>query len=277
MNPTELIEGLSASMAQYPLAAMLVAVAGGTLSTTVCPCTLPTGVGIVGYIGGSTAAGSAAGGAAGGPAGGPAAAAGGPAGVPSNRGVEVLPRQNFHPPAGGAALSLAFFLGLVLALTVLGTGAAAAGSLLPRYDAAFSVVAGVVTAAVGVAALAGPWVRRRVPDPDIRQRGGMAGAFSYGIAYSVATITSSAGPLVLVLTVATAMGQPLYGALLSLAFAVGRGLPFLALGLAAGHVSRRMAPWLGRLDRGRRTVEVVSGIVLIGLAVYFFWLARVLS
>jgi cytochrome c-type biogenesis protein len=257
VNPADFIQGLSASVAQYPLAALLVALVGGALSTSVCPCTLPTGVGILGYVGGNV---------------GGAAAAYAGAGMPN------LPLPSRRAPAGpsGAALSLAFFVGLVAALTSMGAAAAAAGSLLTRYDAAFSLVAAAVTGTVGVAALAGPWVRRRLPDPNIRQRGGVAGALVYGVAYSVATITSSAGPLVLVLTVATAMGRPGYGALLSLAFAVGRGLPFLALGIAAGHAGRRLAPWLERLDRGRRTVEIVSGFALIGLAGYFVWLATAL-
>ena len=247
VNPAAFIEGLGAAVAQYPLAAVAVAVVGGGLSTSVCPCTLPTGVGIVGYVG------SAVGGT-----------------------VARAEGASRQPVASGAALSLAFFAGLVVALTALGAGAAAAGRLLTRYDAAFSMIAAVLTGAVGVAALAGPWVRRRGPDPDIRQRSGVAGAVAYGVAYSVETITSSAGPLVLLLTVAAAMGRPVYGALLSLAFAVGRGLPFLALGLAAGQAGGRLSPWLERLDRGRRTVEIASGVALLGLAGYFLWLATVL-
>lgn len=260
MNPAEFIQGVSASVAQYPLAALLVALAGGALSTSVCPCTVPTGIGIVGYVGGSV---------------------GGAATYPGARAPSVVPSPGARvgPPGSapsGATLSLAFFVGLVATLTALGTGAAAAGRLLTRYDVAFSVLAGVVSAAVGVAALAGPWVRRRVPDPHVRQRGGAAGALAYGVAYSVATITSSAGPLVLLLTVAAAIGRPAYGALLSLTFAAGRGLPFLALGLAVGHVGRRLGPWLERLDRGRRWVEIMSGVALLGLAGYFVWLATVL-
>lgn len=108
MNPTDLIDGLSKSVAQYPLAALLVAVAGGALSTSVCPCTLPTGVGLIAYIGGS--------------------------------GAVVVGRARSAP--GGAKLGLAFFVGLVVALTALGAAAAAAGRLLTRYDAAFSVTAG---------------------------------------------------------------------------------------------------------------------------------------
>ena len=34
MNPADFIEGLSASVAQYPLVALLVAIAGGIFSTS---------------------------------------------------------------------------------------------------------------------------------------------------------------------------------------------------------------------------------------------------
>lgn len=236
MNPADLIDGLAASIAQYPLVALVVAVAGGIFSTSTCPCTLPAGVGIVGYIGTHT-----------------------------NATVETGRRR-------GAALSMAFFIGLALTLVALGAAASVVGRLLTRWDAAFAVGAAVVALVAGVATLFGPALRRRVPDPAVRRRGGVVGALAYGVTYSMATITTSAGPLILLLTVATAMGRPLYGALLSLAYGVGRGLPFLALGLFAG----RIGAWIERADRARRPVEVISGVALLGLAGYFVWLAGVL-
>jgi len=166
------------------------------------------------------------------------------------------------------ALSVAFFLGLVLSLAALGAAAAVVGRLLTRWDAAFALGAAAVTAVAGIATLLAPTLRRRVPDPEIRQRGGVAGAFTY----SVATITSSAGPLLLLLTVAAAVGRPIYGAVVSFAFGVGRGLPFLVLGLFAG----RMGVWLERVARARRPVEIVSGLALLGLALYFVRLSTVL-
>ncbi len=247
MNPAEFIQQLSASIAQSPFIAMLVATAGGALSTSVCPCTMPTGIGLVGYVGGaaSDAAASLA--------------------APSPR---VTRRGR---------LSLVFFTGLVFSLTVVGTAAAIAGQLFTQWAPAFSVFAGLVLGVVGLATLAGPWVRHRLPDPIVRQRGGLAGAFGYGIAYSVATITSSAGPLILLLSVASAIGRPWYGAALSLAFAVGRGLPFLALGYGAEAGGSRLQRWLSRLDRGRRLFELASGVALLALAGYFLWLATVLT
>lgn len=173
----------------------------------------------------------------------------------------------------GVALSTAFFLGLVLSLFVLGTLAAILGRLLTGWKVAFALGMATFSLAAGVAALFGPALRRRMPDPDIRKRRGAAGAFVYGLLYSVATITTTAGPLMLLLTVAVAMGRPVYGAALSLAYGIGRGLPFLILGLSAGAVGGGIAG----IERYRRPVEVGSGIALMALAAYFVRLAIVLS
>lgn len=99
----------------------------------------------------------------------------------------------------------------------------------------------------------------------------MLGAFTYGVVFSVATITTSAGPLILLLTAAAAIGKPLYGAVLSLGYAIGRGLPFLLLALFSGHVQR----WLDRIERFRRPFEVLSGLALVGVAGYFLRIAAV--
>lgn len=170
----------------------------------------------------------------------------------------------------GALLSLAFFFGVVLSLLALGTAAAYFGRVLSQWSAAFALGAAVFSLAAGLAALFGPWLRRYIPDPEIARRGSIAGAFVYGLFYSVATITTAAGPLFLLLTIAAAIGRPAYGAALSLSYAIGRGLPFLLLGLSAGTV----AAWIARVSRARRIAEVISGIALIALATYFFRLAQ---
>lgn len=254
MNPAEFIQQLSASVARSPALAVMVAAAGGALSTSACPCTMPTGLGLVSYVGATS-----------------------DVSRPGERTLTTA--DSLHGSARAprpGLLSLLFFGGLVLTLTTVGVLAAMSGRVFTSNGPAFSILAAVVLFLGAVAVLAGPWVRRRVPDPVVRRRGGRAGAFGYGAAYSVATITSSAGPLLLLLTVAAAVGHPVYGALLSFAFAVGRGLPFLALGYGAEHGSQRLGRWLERLDRGRRPVELVSGVALLGLTAYFLWLAAVL-
>ncbi len=169
-------------------------------------------------------------------------------------------------------LSLAFFCGVVLSLLALGTAAAFLGRLLARWSAAFAAGTALFSLAAGLAALFGPALRRRFPDPEVGKRGGVAGAFLYGLCYSVATITTSAGPLLLLLTIAAAIGRPVYGAALSLSYAIGRGVPFLLLGLFAGAVGA----WLARIGRARRIAEIVSGVALVVLAAYFARLAQTL-
>lgn len=169
-------------------------------------------------------------------------------------------------------LSFSFFLGVVLSLLALGVAASLAGRLFSRWNAAFAYGVAVFSFAAGLTAIFGPSVRRHVPDPEVNKRGGMAGAFLYGLLYSVATVTTSAGPLLLLLTIAAAIGRPAYGAALSLSYGIGRGLPFLLLGLFAGTVGS----WLARLGRARRIAEVVSGIALLVLSVYFVRLAQTL-
>lgn len=162
-------------------------------------------------------------------------------------------------------------MGLVIALGVLGTVAALIGRLLTQWSSAFALGAAALTFVAGLATILAPALRRRVPDPEVRQRRGVAGAFAYGVLFSVATITTSAGPLILLLTIAAAMGRPAYGAALSIAYGVGRGLPFLALGLSAG----RLSSWIERIEPARRVIEVVSGMALLALSIYFVWLSTV--
>lgn len=178
-------------------------------------------------------------------------------------------RETSADSASGIRLGLAFFAGLVLTLLVLGTAAAVLGRLLATWRRAFAIGAAILTGAAGLAVLFGPALRQLVPDPPVRREAGASGAFVYGVVYSMATITTSAGPLILLLTVAAAMGRPLYGAILSLAYAVGRGVPFLLLAIFSGGVQR----WLSRVERLRRPFEIVSGLALIGVAAYFIRIA----
>jgi cytochrome c-type biogenesis protein len=166
---------------------------------------------------------------------------------------------------------LAFLLGVVIALVALGTAASLLGRLLAGWRRGFAIGAAVLTALAGLAVLLGPQLRRLVPDPPVPKGSGVAGAFTYGVLFSVATITTSAGPLMLLLTIAAAIGRPAYGALLSLAYAIGRAAPFLALAILSTRVER----WLDRVERMRRPFEVVSGVALLGVAAYFAWIATI--
>lgn len=173
----------------------------------------------------------------------------------------------------GAALSLAFFLGIVLSVVALGVAASYLGRLLATWSVGFAIATAAVSVIAGTAALLGPQLRRRVPAPAIHQRAGLGGALLYGLTYTLATVTTGAGPLLLLLTIAAAIGRPAYGAALSLAYGIGRGLPFFFLGISAG----ALGTWMSRVERWRRAAEVVSGVVLVAIGGYFGWLGYALA
>jgi cytochrome c-type biogenesis protein len=75
---------------------------------------------------------------------------------------------------------------------------------------------------------------------------------------------TSVAPLLLLLAFVTATGRPENGFMLALAFGIGRGIPFLIIGVLAGIAVR-----LTRLTQWRRTLQVVSGCALLLLSGYY--------
>ena len=160
----------------------------------------------------------------------------------------------------GLLVALAFFFGILVNLTLLGAVTGRLGAILTesfgRYwalgMAVFSLVAAVV-------AFWGPRVKvQRLAD---LRRPGISGAFMYGFIFSLGT---SAAPLLVLLTVSAAQARAEYGLLLAFAFGVGRGLPFLIVGLSAGLIMR-----FASLARWRRPLQVVSGFALRTVAAFY--------
>lgn len=229
MNSSGFFENFSALAGQSPLMALLVAVALGVLSTGLCPFTVPAGVGIVGYVG-------------------------------SQEG-----RMPGRKPARRSVwIALAFYLGVLLSFAALGVAAAYVGQLLfGRWGRLFTVISAGVALLAGLAMIFSPMIRRYIPKPKTSGFS-MGGAFLFGVVYSLAVVSTSAGPLVLVLTGGAAIGRPVFGAVLSLAYAVGRGLPFVLLGA----FGKPVVDWLARLGTWLRIAEVMIGVALVALGVY---------
>ncbi len=160
----------------------------------------------------------------------------------------------------GFGIATAFFAGIVVNLTLLGAVAGRLGAILTesfgRYWALGMALASLVAA---ILAFYGP----RLKESQLAsiRKPGIGGAFSYGFIFSLGT---SAAPLLLLLSVAAATAIPLYGLLLALTFGIGRGLPFLIVGLFAGAVSR-----LAQLTWLRRSIQIISGCALLFVCYYY--------
>ena len=160
----------------------------------------------------------------------------------------------------GLVIALAFFAGIVVNLTVLGAIAGRMGAVLTEsFGRYWTLAMAAASLLAAVLAFYGP--RLQVEKVATLRMPGIAGAFGYGFIFSLGT---SAAPLLLLLTISLAQAKPLYGLLLAFAFGVGRGLPFLLLGVFAGAMMR-----LTRLRFWDRAIQVVSGVALLLVSLYY--------
>lgn len=214
------LERFASSLPHGSFWTVLVVILAGVVASAVCPCTVPVGLGVAGVVG-STGS--------------------------ENR-------------RDGFLIALAFFAGIVINLTILGSLAGRLGAVLTEsFGRYWALGMATVSLVAAVAAFWGP--RLGVEKLASLRRPGLAGTFVYGFIFSLGT---SAAPLLLLLTVAAAQARPGYGFILALAFGIGRGLPFLLAGLFAGVLMR-----FARLGIWRRAIQVISGSALVFVCIYY--------
>lgn len=160
----------------------------------------------------------------------------------------------------GFIIASAFFAGIVVNLTMLGLLAGRLGGVLTEtFGKYWTLAMAVLSLLAGGLAFYGP--RLGVDKLASLRKPGIAGAFGYGFIFSLGT---SAAPLLVLLTIAAVQAKPLHGLLLAMAFGIGRGLPFLLVGLFAGAVVR-----FTRVGRWRRAIQYASGLALLFVGVYY--------
>lgn len=160
----------------------------------------------------------------------------------------------------GFLIAVAFFLGIVANLAIAGTLAGRLGALLTETFGRYWAL-GMALMCFGAAVVAFFGIRLKVDQLEALRRPGLAGAFLYGFVFSLGT---SVAPLLLLLTFAATQKSAENGFALALAFGLGRGLPFLIVGLFAGAVMR-----LARVASWRRAIELVSGCALLFVSIYY--------
>jgi cytochrome c-type biogenesis protein len=164
--------------------------------------------------------------------------------------------------------ALWFVLGFTLLFTLLGAATALVGSTLSAYQLVLERIGGVLLILFGIA-LTGwvplPWLSRSYhiqvkPGRSVWWRSGLIG-IAFGASWSACT-----GPIlgaILVLTAGSVRGV-LQGAILMLTFALGLGVPFLAVGLLVD----RASPFLRRIRRFTALFSTIGGVILILLGIF---------
>jgi thiol:disulfide interchange protein DsbD len=166
------------------------------------------------------------------------------------------------------ALAVVYVLGIALMFSAVGVAVALSGGLFGaamQNPVVLSVIAamlvGLALSSFGVFALRPPpWLMNRAGVA----RPGYAGALLMGLGMGVVA-APCIGPIVLGLLLMVERSEnPFFGFALFFTLAVGLGLPYVALALAAGSIRQlpRSGEWLA-------WVEQLFGFILIGLAIYF--------
>lgn len=169
------------------------------------------------------------------------------------------------------ALSAAFALGLAITLTLLGIIAAVVGGMIGGSSRVWYYLVAVVCLAMGLQWLG--VINLPLPDSAARLREkikhrGLLGALLLGLASGLVASGCATPALAAILTLVMSKGAIVYGASLLLVYGLGRGIPIVIFGSFAGLI--KLIP---QLTRWTARLEQVSGALMIGIGLYFIWIA----
>lgn len=157
-----------------------------------------------------------------------------------------------------------FILGLIATHVLLGVAAALGGQSVERLTGRYwGVLLGPLLIIMGL--LWPGWIKLPLPASSFRAKrvSGSWGAFALGVPFSVAVCPACTPALVALLGVVAAIGSPVFGATILLAFAFGRAIP-----IAVGAWGMGWLETLKPLARYQRAFDVMGGILLILSGVY---------
>jgi thiol:disulfide interchange protein DsbD len=165
-------------------------------------------------------------------------------------------------------LSLAYFLGITLCFSALGTIAALTGSLFGALLQNPFVLIGIsfvlIYLALSMFGLYEIALFTRLQSTTGRARQGLVGAFFMGLTVGLAA-SPCIGPFVLGLLVFVGnTGDPLLGFAIFFTLAAGLGLPYVVLGTFSG-----MLAALPKAGTWMVVVKKILGVILFGLVLYF--------
>jgi len=171
----------------------------------------------------------------------------------------------------GFWLSSFFTLGSSVTFMLLGVVAATIGGLFGTESKILHWFVALICFAIGLSLLGALKVNldfmARLQPKRVAVTG-LIGAFLLGLVVGLAGSQCGTPVLVAVLGLVMAKGKLAYGASLLFAYALGRGVPIVLAGTFTGVIKA-----LPAMERWTRWMERAAGVVLVGIGLYFVWIA----
>jgi cytochrome c-type biogenesis protein len=161
-------------------------------------------------------------------------------------------------------MSLAFVLGFSTVFVALGAAATLMGALLQQHKRTLGVIGGVVIVVLGLhtsGLFKIPWLLAEKRASVQSRPLGLLGAYVVGLAFAFGW-TPCIGPILGAILVYASQQETVgQGIVLLAAYSAGLGIPFLLSALAVNWFFKAS----GGLRKSMRAVEIVSGVLLIGV------------
>ena len=175
------------------------------------------------------------------------------------------------PRTRALALSLAFATGLALTFMLLGVAAALIGGVIGASTRWWFYLMAGICFVIGLNMLGVLKLNLPMWFGGLRERiglKGIPGALALGLVSGLVASQCATPVLAAILTYVMAKGALLYGAALLFVYALGRGVPVVLAGTFTGVMKS-----FQKLGRWSEVIEKASGVIVIGVGLYFLWLA----
>lgn len=168
-------------------------------------------------------------------------------------------------------LSLAFAIGLALTFMLLGVAAALIGGLIGASTRWWYYLVAAICFVIGLNMLGVLKINLPMVFGGLRERiglKGISGALALGLVSGLVASQCATPVLAAILTYVMAKGALLYGAALLFVYALGRGVPVVLAGTFTGALKsfQKLGGWSD-------AIEKASGVIVIGVGLYFLWIA----
>ncbi len=167
-------------------------------------------------------------------------------------------------------LSLVFATGLALTFMLLGVAAALIGGLIGASTRWWYYLVAGICFVIGINMLGVLKLNLPLWFGGLRERiglKGIPGALALGLVSGLVASQCATPVLAAILTYVMAKGELAYGAALLFIYALGRGVPVVLAGTFTGVLKS-----FQKLGRWSEIIEKASGMIVIGVGLYFLWL-----